>query len=357
MIWGEKEMRKRARIIYNPSSGREIFKRELPDIIEVYENAGYETSAFQTKPEPLSAQKEAARSSEAGFDLIVAAGGDGTVSEVISGMAEKEYRPTLAIIPAGTTNDYARVLKIPRNNFVEAAKLINKEESIYMDIGKVITEDETNYFMNIGAMGNFVQITFDVTPQLKTMFGYLAYVGKGAELLPSVRPLPIHIEYEGGSYNGEATLVFIALSSTVGGFSNIVPNKVLGDGKFSLIIIKKANAFELMQLARKMLTDGSHLDSPLVIQKQTDFVDIKTLDNSRLMINLDGDYGGDAPVRFENLNHHIEVIANTAPMEVEINDLSESEKQELKSIFTTDMSEMQEQKTIETQSQDAVNGK
>ena len=134
-------MMKRARIIYNPSSGRETAKRVLPDILAVYEQAGYETSAFQTTPEPLSAQKEAARCCDEGFDLVIAAGGDGTVHEVMNGIAEKEYRPTVAIIPAGTTNDYARVLQIPRGNLVEAAKLIENEESIFMDIGKVITKD------------------------------------------------------------------------------------------------------------------------------------------------------------------------------------------------------------------------
>ena len=333
-------MRKRARIIYNPSSGREAVKRELPDIMEVYESAGYETSAFQTTPEPLSAQKEAVRCSEDGVDLIVAAGGDGTIHEVISGIAEKAYRPTIAIIPAGTTNDYARALQIPRNNLVEAAKLIHQEESIFMDIGKVITEDSEDYFVNIGAMGNLVSVTFDVTPQLKTIFGYLAYVIKGAELLPSVRAVPLKVDYEGGSYEGAATLVFVALSSTVGGFSNIVPDKILGDGKFSLIIVKKANPFELMQLASKLLTDGSHLDSPHVIHKQTDFVNIEVLNESRLMINLDGEYGGDAPVRFENLNHHVEVVANLTPMENEIQDISDEERLKMKSIFTTELSNL-----------------
>lgn len=339
-------MRKRARIIYNPSSGREAVKRELPDIMDVYESAGYETSAFQTTPEPLSAQKEAARCSEDGIDLIVAAGGDGTIHEVISGIAEKEYRPTIAIIPAGTTNDYARALQIPRNNLVEAAKLIHKEESIYMDIGKVKTENSEDYFVNIGAMGNLVSVTFDVTPQLKTIFGYLAYVIKGAELLPSVRAVPLKIDYEGGSYEGAATLIFVALSSTVGGFSNIVPNKVLGDGKFSLIIVKKTNPFELMQLASKLLTDGTHLDSPHVIHKQTDFVDIEVLNESRLMINLDGEYGGDAPVRFENLNHHVEVVANLKPMENEIQDISDEERLKMKSIFTTELSNLDEMNDI-----------
>lgn len=339
-------MRKRARIIYNPSSGREAVKRELPDIMDVYESAGYETSAFQTTPEPLSAQKEAARCSEDGIDLIVAAGGDGTIHEVISGIAEKEYRPTIAIIPAGTTNDYARALQIPRNNLVEAAKLIHKEESIYMDIGKVKTENSEDYFVNIGAMGNLVSVTFDVTPQLKTIFGYLAYVIKGAELLPSVRAVPLKIDYEGGSYEGAATLIFVALSSTVGGFSNIVPNKVLGDGKFSLIIVKKTNPFELMQLASKLLTDGTHLDSPHVIHKQTDFVDIEVLNESRLMINLDGEYGGDAPVRFENLNHHVEVVANLKPMENEMQDISDEERLKMKSIFTTELSNLDEMNDI-----------
>lgn len=344
-------MRKRARIIYNPSSGREMVKRDLPDIMQVYENAGYETSAFQTTPEPYSAQKEAARCSEEGFDLIIAAGGDGTVHEVISGIAEKEHRPTLAVIPAGTTNDYARALKIPRNNLISAARLIEKQTSIFMDIGKVIKNGTIDYFMNIGAMGSMVQVTFDVTPQLKTVFGYLAYVIKGAELLPSVRAVPVKIDYEGGSYEGDTTLIFIALSSTVGGFSNIVPNKVLGDGKFSLIIVKKANPFELMQLARKLLTDGSHLNSPLVIHKQTDFVDIKVENSSPIMINLDGEYGGDAPVRFENLNHHIEVVANTAPMDLEIHDLSEQEKFEMKSIFSNELDYLDEKTDSDKETQ------
>ena len=330
-------MMKRARIIYNPSSGRETVKRVLPDILAVYEQAGYETSTFQTTPEPLSAQKEAARCCDEGFDLVIAAGGDGTVHEVMNGIADKEYRPTVAIIPAGTTNDYARVLQIPRGNLVEAAKLIENEESIFMDIGKVITDKETSYFMNIAAMGNLAELTFEVSPQLKTIFGYLAYVVKGAELVPQVRAVPVHIDYEGGSFEGEASLVFVALSSTVGGFNKIVPDKVLGDGKFSLIIVKTANVFELMPLARKLLTDGSHLASPKIIHKQTSFVDLDVLDQSRLMINLDGEYGGDAPVRFENLNHHIEVIANVSPIENEIRDISEEERAKMESIFRNEL--------------------
>lgn len=348
-------MRKRARLIYNPSSGREAVRKVLPDLLNVYENAGYETSAFETTPEPFSAEKEAARCAEAGFDLIIAAGGDGTVHEVMSGIAEKENRPTVAVIPAGTTNDYARVLQIPRNNLIEAARVIENEESIFMDIGKIIQEGSVNYFTNIAAMGNLAEITFEVTPQLKTMFGYLAYVVKGAELLPKVHAVPVEVRYDGGSYKGDATLVFVALTSTVGGFNNIVPDTILGDGKFSLIIVKKANPLELMQLATKLLTDGTHLESRHIIHKQTDFVDIDVLDQSRLMLNLDGEYGGDAPVRFENLNHHVEVVANLSPMELEIEDLTDEQKEQMRSIFTRGLDNIDEHPVAPAEPEETLN--
>lgn len=317
-------------------------KRDLPDILNVYEEAGYETSAFQTTPEAFSAQKEATRCCEVGYDLIVAAGGDGTIHEVINGMAEKEYRPTLAIIPAGTTNDYARVLDIPRDDLVEAAKLITKKESLFMDIGKVNTADEQKYFVNIGALGNLTELTYEVSPQLKTVFGYMAYVIKGAELLPTIRPVPVEVEYNGGYYSGNATLIFVALTNSVGGFENIVPNKVLGNGRFSLIIVKSGNIIDLMQLATRLLTEGTHLESEKVISVETDFVNINTEDKSRLMVNLDGEYGGDAPVYFENLNNHVEVVANLERMKIKMDDLSIEERERMKSIFTEDVSSLKD---------------
>lgn len=333
---------KKARVIYNPSAGRELVKENLPDILNVYEEAGYETSAFQTTPEPLSAQEEASRSCAAGYDLIIAAGGDGTIHEVINGMAEKEYRPALAILPAGTTNDYARVLDIPRNNLVEAAKLIKEPDSIFMDIGKVTSKNRDNYFVNIGAMGNMAELTFEVSPQFKTIFGYLAYVIKGAELLPTIRPVPVEVEYNGGYYSGNATLIFVALTNSVGGFENIVPNKVLGNGKFSLIIVKSGTAMDLMQLIRRLLIEGTHLESEKVISVETDFVDIKIEDEAHLMVNLDGEYGGDAPVRFENLANHIEVIANIESMSIDMDDLSVEEIERMESLISDDLLKLRE---------------
>ena len=127
-------MVKRARIIYNPSSGRETLKPKLVDVLNVLENGGYETSTFATTPKPHSARDEAARVAKDGFDLIVAAGGDGTINDVINGIAPLEQRPKLGIIPAGTTNDFARALGIQRDDFIFF--LNGKDLSIYGNVIK-----------------------------------------------------------------------------------------------------------------------------------------------------------------------------------------------------------------------------
>ena len=296
----------RARVIYNPSSGREQLKKVMLDILAILEEAGYEASAFPTKPEPNSAANEARRAALAGFDLIVAAGGDGTVNDVINGIADLEKRPKVGIIPAGTTNDYARALKLPRNNLLDAARVIAANHVIPMDIGQA----NDHYFVNIAAGGYLTDLTYQVPAKLKTAFGYLAYLVKGAELLPSVRPIHMHIEYEGGVYDGKASMFFVAMTNSTGGFEMLDPNILLGDGKFSLFVIKTANIFEILQILSAVLNGGKHFDHPQVLYAKTSFVKVRSHDTNRMMLNLDGEYGGDAPVTFINHQQHINIIGN-----------------------------------------------
>lgn len=300
-------MRKRARIIYNPTSGREALRTYLVDILSIYEKAGYETSAFATTPAPNSARNEAKRAAEEGFDLIVAAGGDGTLNEVINGIAGLEHRPTLAIIPAGTTNDYARALRIPRDDPIAAAKLIlRKNKKFKIDIGQA----GDKYFMNIAAAGTLTELTYDVPSQMKSLFGYAAYLAKGAELLPRIKPVEMDIKYDEHEYKGQVSTILLALTNSVGGFEQIVPDAALDDGKFTLIIVKKSSLIDMMSLMAKAL-QGNHLEDPRIIYAKATDVDLQPLNNAdRMMINLDGEYGGDAPMKFHDLKQHLEVVAN-----------------------------------------------
>ncbi|MBS9334877.1 diacylglycerol kinase family lipid kinase [Fructobacillus sp. M1-13] len=316
---------KRARIIYNPSSGREMVKRDMLNILNVYEQAGYETSTFATTPTPLSAQKEATRAAEAGFDLIVAAGGDGTINEVVNGIAPLKKRPKMAIIPAGTTNDYARALKVSRDDPLEAAKVILKNQTIKMDIGKIQAflpgengeageKKPVRYFMNIAALGTLSELTYAVPSAMKSLYGYLAYLVKGAELLTRLKPVSAKVSFDDGEYEGDISMIFLALTNSVAGFETIVPDAKLDDGKFTLLIVKKSNLWQIAQLVSQVLKGGAHIKNPNLIYKKTSKVRIDPLNGDPIKVNLDGEYGGDAPMTFDNLKQHIEFVANIEAM-------------------------------------------
>ncbi|WP_077210725.1 diacylglycerol kinase [Bacillus dakarensis] len=290
---------KRARIIYNPTSGREIFKKHLPEVLQKLEVAGYETSCHATTGagDATAAAKIAV---ERKYDLVVAAGGDGTINEVVNGLAEQEYRPKLGIIPSGTTNDFARALQIPRD-IEAAADIIAKGETIPVDIGRM----NDKYFINIGGGGRITELTYEVPSKLKTVLGQLAYYLKGIEMLPSFRATELSIEYDGKLFEGEALLFLVGLTNSVGGFEKLAPNSSINDGMFSLLILKKTNLADFVRIATLALR-GEHIHDPHVIYTQANR--IKVHSEEKVQLNLDGEFGGMLPAEFVNLYRHIEVF-------------------------------------------------
>ena len=248
--------RKRARLIYNPTSGQEIIKKNIAEVLDVLEDVGYETSAYQTTPAPLSAQNEAERAAKAGFDLIVAAGGDGTINEVVNGVAPLENRPKLAFIPTGTTNDYARALKIPMGDPVAAARIIEKNQTIKMDIGQAYGK---KYFINIAAAGTLTELTYSVPSEVKTRLGYFAYVAKGIEMFPKTKVRPVRITHDQGVFEGEVSLIFVALTNSIGGFEQLAPDSKLDDGNFTLILVKTDKLFDMLGLLIQAINGGQHV--------------------------------------------------------------------------------------------------
>ncbi|KRK65202.1 lipid kinase [Companilactobacillus tucceti DSM 20183] len=319
----------RARLIYNPTSGHETLRNNVGEILNVLEKAGYEASAFRTTPKKNSALDEARRVAQENFDLIVAAGGDGTINEVVNGIAPLDKRPELAIIPAGTTNDYARALKIPRDDVVEAAKIILKNQKIPVDIGKA----GSNYFINIAGGGSMTELTYEVPSAYKSILGYLAYLVKGAEMLPRINPIDMHIEYDDGVFDGKATMFLIGLTNSIGGMEQIAPDSVIGDGTFSLIIVKETNLRDLVHLIALVLNGGRHVNNPKIIYTKTKKLSVKANDKNRIMINLDGEYGGDAPMEFVNLHQHINIYANVDSMPAKAIDTTISEQDAGKKII------------------------
>ena len=292
-------MMKRARLIYNPTSGREVLKRNLPEILEKLEVAGYEASCHATTGAG-DATAAARLAVERRYDVVIAAGGDGTIHEVVNGLAEQEYRPKLGIIPAGTTNDFARALHIPRD-VGSAVDIITKGELIPVDIGRI----NDRYFINIAGGGRITELTYEVPSKLKTMVGQLAYYLKGMEMLPSIKASDLKIEYDGKLFEGEAMMFLVGLTNSIGGFEKLAPDASINDGLFSLLILKKVNLAEFVRIATLAIR-GEHVNDPNVIYTQANR--IKVYSDEKVQLNLDGEFGGLLPSEFENLYRHLEVF-------------------------------------------------
>lgn len=292
---------KRARIIYNPTSGKELFKKHLPEVLAKLEQGGYETSCHATTcgGDATHAAKLAV---ERGFDIVISAGGDGTLNEVVTGLAGFENPPKLGIIPVGTTNDFARSRGIERD-ILKAVDVILEDNAIPMDIGKA----NDKYFINIAAAGNFTEISYEVPSKMKTALGEIAYFLKGIEKLPFIKPTDMEITYDDEVFQGEIMMFFLTNTKSVGGFEKLAPIASATDGLFDLIIVKKGNVRTIITLIHKLLR-GQHLKHPLVHYQQVKKVTVQTREEEPMQLNLDGEYGGDVPVTFENLHHKIQVF-------------------------------------------------
>lgn len=291
---------KRARIIYNPTSGREVFRKHLGDVLERLEVAGFETSSHATTGAGDAAEA-AKKAVERGFDLIIAAGGDGTLNEVVAGVSSFEKRPKIGLIPMGTTNDFARALRIPRD-IEQALDIIIRGETVPVDVGMM----NNRHFINIAGGGRLTELTYDVPSKLKTVLGQLAYYLKGIEMLPSINSSHVRIEYDGEVFDDEAMLFLVGLTNSVGGFEKLAPDSSLNDGKFTLLILKKCNIAEFIRVASLALR-GEHLDDPLVISRKAEKIVVTSPE--KVLLNLDGEYGGVLPATFQNLCRHIEMFA------------------------------------------------
>jgi diacylglycerol kinase (ATP) len=294
-------MMKRARLIYNPSAGREEMKKRLPDVLQRLEQAGIETSTYATTAEG-DATREAAQAIERGYDYIIGAGGDGTLHEIVNGMSEKLNRPPLGILPLGTTNDFARALNIPKN-WEKACDLIAKQYTTSIDIGKV----NDRYFINILGGGSMTELTYEVPSKLKTMIGQLAYYMKGLEKLPRLSPIDVHIKTAEKEYREEAMVFLISNSHSVGGLEKLSPGASLHDGLLDVLVLKKCNLAEFLRIVTLALR-GEHIHDPHVFQFQTKYLEIYSSD--RVQLNLDGEYGGTLPVKISTLQNHIKVIVD-----------------------------------------------
>ncbi|MFD9628498.1 diacylglycerol/lipid kinase family protein [Peribacillus muralis] len=286
-------------IIINPSSGKEKAGKILPIAEKVLGEMYDQVTVRETKGEG-DATNFAKEACIKRFDAVVSMGGDGTVNEIVNGLAEQEHRPVFGIIPLGTVNDFARSLGIPLNP--EAAIDIIKDREIKeSDIGKI----NDRYFMNVLAVGPIAEATYNVSVEQKTRLGSFAYFLEGAKAVIKRNPFPLTVEHDQGRWLGEAHLLISTMTNSVGGFEQLAPEAEVNDGKLHTFIIKDLSLPLLLKIIPSLMK-GEIQGHDEVEYIQTSNLHLST--PTDIKVNIDGDEGFLLPFQATVLQKHLRLF-------------------------------------------------
>nr|WP_188111061.1 MULTISPECIES: diacylglycerol kinase family protein [unclassified Streptococcus] len=284
-------------LIINPTSGGEKaldYKEKLENKAREYFD-DVETKITQKAKDATNFAEEAARER---YESILVFGGDGTVNEVISGIAERDYIPKLGIIPGGTGNLITKLLEI--NQDIDGAiEELDFNLTDKIDIGKA----NGHYFGYIFSIGSLPEAIHNVEIEDKTKFGILAYAVNTMKSVMTDQVFNIKVETENGNYLGEASHVLVLLTNYFADKKIFEENK---DGYANILILKDASIFSKLSLIPDLLKGD------LVENENIEYIKARTIKISsdiELESDVDGDKSDNLPVDIKVLGQHIEVYS------------------------------------------------
>ena len=276
--------KKKLLFVFNPYSGKGQIKNKLVDIVDTFVKNEYEVTIHPTQA-PQDAR--ALVTHNAGkYDLVVCCGGDGTLDEVVSGMMKRQERRPIGYIPAGSTNDFANSLKLPKD-MVKAAQAAVCGTCFPCDVGNM----NGKYFVYVAAFGLFTSVSYGTPQEWKNLLGHAAYILEGAMSLHSVKIYAMHVECNGDVIDGDFIYGMVTNSNSVGGFKNMTgPNVQLDDGLFEVTLIKNPkNPVELHEILRSLTNLKD--DTDLIYSCKTN--EIRITAQEEVAWTMDGEFGGD----------------------------------------------------------------
>ena len=296
---------KKLLFVYNPRAGKEMLKPRLSDVLDIFVKAGYEVTVH-----PTQAYRDAyyqIKEYEVGkYDLIACSGGDGTIDEVATGMMKrremgKDVVP-VGYIPAGTTNDFAKSLHIPRKPLAAADNAV-KGVPFPCDIGKF----NDSVFVYIAAFGIFTDVPYETDQAVKNVLGHMAYILEGAKRIFNIPSYKIKVEHDGEVIEDEFIFGMVTNSRSVGGFSNMVgKNIVFDDGLFEVTLIKTPkNPIALQEIIAALLIE--QVDTKHMYTFKTKKITFDSVEE--IPWTLDGEFGGEQDyVEIENVQKAMEIM-------------------------------------------------
>jgi YegS/Rv2252/BmrU family lipid kinase len=298
-----------AKIILNPYSNRWNAGKRAPEVKRILENLGYDFDLEQTEG-PGHGVELAREAVAAGFDPIVAAGGDGAISEVVNGMVGDASRThaTLGIIPLGSANDYAYQLGIP-NDLEMACKLLAEAKHIrVMDLGRANRHVFMNDFIvGLGAIANME------AAKIQRIHGDIRYILGAVKAILKAQWPTVGFEWEGGSMEKRPILMaYMSIGYRTGGVYFLSPKAKHDDGLLDFLVADARSRLGVFRLLPKTMK-GSHIHEKGVYYHQPSWVKMES--DAPLPLLVDGEIKPEGPrqVNVQSLPRAIRVIGGVAP--------------------------------------------
>lgn len=274
---------KKMLFIYNPMAGKEQIRNKLSDIVQIFCEAGFEVTIFATQGKEDATNIVLEKGGR--YDYVVCSGGDGTMNEVATGLIQLEKRPVCGYIPAGTVNDFASSLKIPKI-MKKAAKLITEGSVFKCDLGQF----NDKYFTYVSGFGAFTEVSYQTPQEWKNALGKAAYFIEALKHITEIKSHHMVIEYDGGRVEDDFMLGLVSNSVSVAGYKAYSKmNIMMDDGLFEALFIKNIrNPLDLQGALGALMSKKFDSDRMLQISSSR----IKITSDDDVQWTLDGEDGG-----------------------------------------------------------------
>ena len=277
-------MAKKMLFVFNPKAGKGKIKMHLLDIVDIFSSHDYEIIIRSTQA-PRDAYEKAKEYANS-VDMIVCSGGDGTLDEVVTGIMEAESSVPIGYIPAGSTNDFANSLFMPKN-MTKVAEMIMEEELYHCDIGRF----NQKTFAYVAAFGLFTDVSYETDQDLKNVLGHVAYVLEGVKRLFDIKSYHMKVTSDEVQAEDDFIVGMITNSRSVGGFKNLTGKNVdMNDGLFEVTLIAHPkNPLQLQEIITALVMAEDNTD--LIYSFKTKKLTIES--DEEVPWTLDGEFGGD----------------------------------------------------------------
>lgn len=296
-------MKKKLLFIYNACAGKGKIRNQLVDIIEIFARKNYDVTVVPTLKRGDA--EETARKRCEDFEMVVCSGGDGTLDEVVNGIIKSGQDVPVGYIPAGSTNDYANSLGLPKG-MKQAAKIAVGKEICKCDVGQI----DESVFVYVAAFGAFTEVSYATPQETKNLLGHAAYILEGMKTLHTIRSYRMKVSVNGETIEDDFIYGMVTNSISIAGFKNNTnKNVLLDDGLFEVTLIRKPkNAIELQTIIASLLIE--EFDSKYMYVFKAGEIIFES--EEEIPWTLDGEFGGKRKVtKIINHKQAISIKVNT----------------------------------------------